>query len=163
MPLTPKKEPPYYTTTAGSNLLTLTDTQIKTIPTTGHQILPAPGNNKFYKILSATIITNSTAGAYVFTGDAWLFLTTNDPDWPLLSTWCQWSGGTANISVDHIPVPYTSASTSDIIANAAPFNKYADLINLPILLRDWNISSNYTGGNAANTMKIQIDYLTLQI
>jgi hypothetical protein len=143
--------------------VTLTDAQIKALPTTGIAIVPAQGANTICVPVSYKVFIDNSAGAYTNCADA---------NWDLYS-----DDVAAAVASDSLTaawplgIPLAAASTygytfpcqgalypgSGTFAGQS-FGLSTVLINKGIVIKDkWN-GSDYTGGNATNTAKIIIHY-----
>lgn len=132
--------------------VTLTDAQIKALPTTPIQIVATPGAGKYIKYLGSALVLDVTAGIYTnlntssmnirrvgqnpltvdFSGS---YLEDNSNIWVYQDT---------SVNDDGVPVPI------------------AELENLAIEISSQN-TGNLTGGNAANTLKITVYYIVVDL
>lgn len=146
--------------------VTLTDAQIKALPTTGINIVAAPGAAKFIALILAYLACDSTFGNYTnIDANALIQLTIVGE---LVSTRLRQAVNT-NISnllatSDKAIVALTHPQTETGVAGvdtAAPSPNYLpSLDNGALTLGCINgAAGNFTGGNAANTMKVTVFYL----
>lgn len=133
--------------------LTLTNAQIKALPTTPIEAIPAPGPGKqvvpwlaFCRLDSGGAYTNfdmSTLLALAYEESSNSILATSAPDLLLGS------------SVDYNLQLAPASGTGDVDAV---------VVDAPVMLKFANGSSgNLTGGNAANALTIQIYYGTIDV
>lgn len=149
--------------------LTLTDTQIKAAPTTLHfEIVPAAGG-KFNVPLWAYVFTDFSAGAYtnVSTGNYLGFIAIEVNNGNGYGSEYLFNDSTAAATVNY----------SELFAaqdRITPFGRYTDLgkafdekmarsqlisdFQGNICLSFFNTAGNFTGGNAANTLKVVLAY-----
>jgi hypothetical protein len=152
----------------GSSLLSatveLTDAQIKALPT-GFEIISAPGVGKILFPVAANFVLNI---AGVYTGDAasasWNLIYSTTTDY--VSAFVQSATILTNglgIKSGMFLIPYSKPSVSfDDASTTIPNN--VDRSNLGISIKDdWNGSSPYTGGNAANTLKVTVYYVEIDL
>lgn len=136
---------------------TLTDAMIKTLPTVGVEVAPAPGANKI-------IIPIAAFGMINYVGDAYI---NTDPSVMLLLGPSAMSGispisAYAERVYFQVPIPWSvqpssGAWSGKVISEAAQFDDSA--INAPLILKDeFPGGSNYTGGNPGNTMEVTVFY-----
>lgn len=166
MPLILKNTPPYYTTTALETQTTLTDAQIKTLPTTGIDIIPTPTNNKLIIITTAILLWNTSAGAYTNVDpSANIVLTYGDFDETATS-----NSGMHTDAANRITI-LSQAVMDDFRAAWAGYSiSYINgtlqtpIINKKISLWATNGAlGNFTGGNAANTLKVIVKHFTINL
>ena len=149
-------------------LKTLTDAQIKTLPSAAVDIVAAQGANKVIIPVSVFCVLNNSAGGYTNLG------TTTTAGWQL----------SGNDSIDLSSI----AEVSTILANPGSYalnllipkakvggatytgeitcisSALSDRSNLALQLVDfWTDGGNYTGGNAANTLKVYTYYAVVSL
>jgi hypothetical protein len=153
---------------------TLTDAQIKALPTTPITLVSAPGSGKRIKVIGAALRVDSTAGAYTnidatysaiavyYLGDFSQWATAGVVDdstaTPSLARRTTLSGGTGIGSAD-LP-PYVDIFTQgwtvpNIVGSGVSENKAL------AIAADNDGTGNFTGGNAANTLRVDVTYLVL--
>lgn len=149
-----------------SATVTLTDAQIKALPTTGIQLVAAPGANKINMVVSANWVLDLTSS---YTG-------VDDASPQLVYDAGFYISGAFNASVPlgESAGQYFGQFQIPFIADGAgnfagwPVTTYvgvtSGITNKAIrLFDDFNSPSNYTGGNAANTLKITVYYITVDL
>lgn len=149
--------------------VTLTHDQIKLLPTTPVEILAAPGVDKVYTIMSAIVLFHDAVDYTNVDAAATLRLdfTTNRTG---ASTRLEvgnenfFDWGAPDDVIGNLGVPnlfYNAATVTEI--HTAP-NQLAIIKNSPVDVAVANGAlGNFTGGNAANTLKVTVwyDILTL--
>jgi len=138
-----------------SATVTLTDAQIKALPTTPIEIVAAPGANKITLISSIILHLDWTAD---YTNIAGINVVG-----ALSGTNNGYMGGLLESAGD---VSGLLANGQDSFAFLFPVsNSYIDngLINDAFYLKSLNNSGNYTGGNAANTLKVTVYYIVVDL
>lgn len=129
--------------------VTLTDAQIKALPTTPVQIMAAPGANKVINVINIFNYLDATAGAY---GN----ITNAEP-----STYYDGTGGNISFGGDlDMENPVKS-----FVIQPLPgiLDITEDAINKGVMYYLENGASNYTGGNAANTLKVTVYYTVVDL
>lgn len=153
--------------TVYSASVTLTDAQIKALPTTPVELVAAPGAGKILLILSAFMLLDTSAGAYtnvnaaatggVDIGGAYgNFMQVLDPAGlvPALE-------GTDVLAFKLDTAVYISG---DQVYNNVAAYTVGDYVNTPIIIDLENSSDgNFTGGNAANTLKVTALYTIIDV
>lgn len=155
-------------------VVTLTDAQIKALPTTGVTIVGAPSSGYRNKLLGVTLRANTTAGAYtnidatygdlgLLSNNYWasLHLITDSTTSPALSQVSGFLGVASNRIADLLPgyleQPATTPNGWVVTPHVASADVDADAL---VLKADNNGAGNYTGGNAANTLKVTAYHAT---
>ncbi len=142
----------------------LTDAQIKALPTTGIEIVAAPGAGKAIDIISCIVSTNFVT-AYTNITDASLSFLDNDgseigltlPTTVILGTTTRYIGKMTT------PLVFLGSGSFDGSFITQP-TSFADIENKPIVIKDYYAGvSNYTGGNAANTLKVTVYYVVVDL
>jgi hypothetical protein len=149
-----------------SATVTLTDAEIKALPTTYKQIVPAPGAGKMLNFISSIINLDATAGAYTnIITDGLLFVGHDDY---LSEASCfanMPTGASKNISSLTASTISNSTYAGYLGYAIAVINNYSftDLENKPLKLHAINTEGDFTGGNAANTLQITVYYTITDI
>lgn len=137
----------------------LTDAQIKALPTTGVQIVAAPGENKLIRPTYVAMLLNNTAGAYtnasanaalifdVGTQTALFF----DENYNAALT------GSDSVVLALTPLQYVEAA--QVIGNLEGL--LVNMVNGALKIAGINTAGNWTGGNAANTLRVSVTYYIL--
>lgn len=147
--------------------VTLTDAQIKALPTTGVPVVAAPAAGYRVKLISGTISLNSVAGAYTnFNADGLLgfFIGTirlsakiyNDTGGTLASTSLTDFLGAAHQRIADLGM----VLDPDVSILGGPTDLGAKSLDVKA---DNKTSGAFTGGNAANSMKVFAYYVLEQL
>lgn len=167
--------------------VTLTDAEIKALPTTPITIVAAPGAGFYYDLLSASLALDNNAGAYtnidtgatigdlptlqLQTGTGAYLTSVIYNDANMLG----WLTGTAIAhltgflgTVGSRVIRLVPAAFADVYPNGwgilSVHNALTDHENQPINLGMYNLAlGNLTGGNAANTMVVNITYVKVAV
>lgn len=144
----------------------LTDAQIKALPTTPIEIVAAPGANKRILPIMGLVYGDFSAGTYTANADSsWEFNFTV----PGLSASCvipvqNYLQSASKISIV-FPFPamqVTGNVTLTPLIESLGATSYLD--NLSLYFGDIYAGvSNYTGGNAANTLKVTVYYVVVDL
>lgn len=154
--------------------LILTDAQIKALPTTPIELVAAPGVGKIIQLISANFILDNVAGAYVANADSSFtisFLAFGNQSSVTVPQLVQGILQTAiaNPYISEFSIlPTVPGAGTFLGLNVAPSSFVLTLDgveNCPLVIGDYwaGHGINYTGGNAANTLKVNLwyDILTL--
>lgn len=147
--------------------VTLNNTQIRALPTTGVELIPAQGPNTVVQPVVIFGVMDTTGGAYTNTADA-SFVLMQGPDW---------ISSTSNVVSILTEVgdrrPFWMVMPRATVG-AAPFTGevvapvglelLSNRINAPTKIKDdYSGGSNYTGGHASNTFRITIYYIVFDV
>lgn len=144
---------------------TLTDAEIQALPTTAPLIVPAPGSGQMHRFISGVIVLDTTAGAY-----------TNVDLQTILYLFYEAQGFSASNNVfassDALTVAQQTVINLTPIVRGQPENDpqiedHAPLSAVdgqPLLFGIYNANpGDFTGGHPANTMRIAVTYLTIDL
>lgn len=124
----------------------LTDAQIKALPTTLIEAIPAPGAGKVIMPVMMYGALNSTAGAYAENVKPGIQYTEEHGE---ITNPIIFFSGVAGIRAcyatpfDQLPIPDTA-------------------INSPLFIESQDVA-DYTGGHASNTLKITVGYIIIDV
>jgi hypothetical protein len=146
---------------------TLTNAQIKALPTTPITIVSAPGSGKRIKLIAVTLNASFAAGAYtnVDTNGSDLVIIGDGGDW-LVSPLVNDTGASITLLTDFFHAANTVTDLAPVaIYPTGGWNKYNDppsptgnLDNHAIQIGMDN-GSNLTGGNNANSLTVVLYYV----
>lgn len=150
-----------------SNPTELTNDQIKSLPSTPFQIVPAPGAGKFIFPVAAFGILNTLAGRYTnIAGAVWNIEWNGDRGSGapvLIENYLDTEG----ISMVNFSFPSTVPGEDSLVGSNPSkgiFSAFPTFENSPLYLRDvWNGVSNYTGGHADNKLKVTVYYVVVDL
>ena len=149
--------------------VTLTDAQIKALPTTPVVIIPAPGANRFIVLVQAIAIIDTLAGLYTnVSADVYvqLLLSPGDQDFAVSnpSDASATAGllGTTRAAIFLTPFSYagTGGQSGLIISN---YGAESSVVNQSLAIAMTNDDGDLTGGNVANTLTVAVSYLVLSL
>jgi hypothetical protein len=150
-----------------SATITLTDAQIKALPTTPFQLVAAPGAGKMILPQSAILILDWTADYASI--DAACYMQIQTPDETLVLSFSENTGdggpnaifaaGGDAIGVFGIRQQVVSSFTRMLSGGLAQ----SSFNNQPLQLLIGNNGVNLTGGNAANTLKVTVYYVVVDL
>jgi hypothetical protein len=155
---------------AGSLLsasVTLTDAQIKALPSTAVELVAAPGAGKIINVLSCRVALDNSSGAYTNATDASLVL-------KLGSLWI------SSVMITDTALLGTTPDSTNFVLPASTYmtvgtfngeilsslqgNTIAGQENVALDIKDdYAGGSDYTGGNAANTLKVTVYYVVVDL
>lgn len=145
--------------------ITLTDAQIKTLPTAPRDIVAAPGAGKIIVPISAMVILNTTAGAYTGVTDA-SFQLSMQGTYVSAPVIAQASLLDTGINILPMLIPIAENGTGAFDGTVVTRNNaiQGDWENKPLQIFDFYAGiGNYGGGNSANTMKVLVSYIIVDI
>lgn len=153
------------------SIVTLTDAQIKALPTTSIELVAAPGSGSRILFLFADLNINAAAGAYTnISNDGYIYIGNGAAD--------ATSGYIANDNTLTSPITYLTSflSANHKIAYLQQWQSMREqndwgLLGAPYLFSGYdnatlelfaiNAAGNYTGGNAANSLIVSVYYVIL--
>lgn len=144
--------------------VTLTNAQIKALPTTPVEIVAAQGSGKVIVPVIATAYINTSGGAYTGVTDASIVLIDNNSDYLSSVTKIQSPLGSPAANFIIIPCPYMSTGSATFSGITISDQNFSLPDNQSLSIKDdWGGLSNYGGGNAANTLKVTVYYLVVDL
>jgi len=150
-----------------STIVTLTDEQIKSLPNTPVEILPAPGGNKMFVPVFAVFTLDAIGGAYTNLDTdplPYLLLAPDDFEAELTNYALGMPATTATkrtIVVTYSQKAMTSgALETSVIGTDEPS---VNLFNQNICIWANNNAGNFEGGDPANTLTITVYYVIVDL
>lgn len=148
-----------------SQTVTLTDAQIKALPTTPVEIIPALGQGKRILWLGGDVVLDTSAGAYdpPDAGAFWQLCYLTSPFQQEASGLIS-VGAMADPGVFEAPVPPLGSYNAAEGYLAGGLTGADAIDNVGLGIADmYNGVPNYTGGNAANTLKVTVLYTIIDV
>jgi len=131
--------------------ITLTDAQIKALPTTGVELIAAPGANKIAWVIAAYLRFESHGAYSNFDMSVHLDVGCPSPADPM-----------ADVTIGDLLLGSSVNKNSPMAMATGMGTVDADIVNKAVQLYATNGSSgNFTGGNAANKLKVFLRYIVL--
>lgn len=143
--------------------VTLTDAQVKALPTTGVQVVAAPGANKLLVVVSSVWTLDNTHGAYTNFSSFVTTLNYGSTGTPASAPYDEANNGAfADTSAVHLLGVFLGVG--DGAGQAAWFADRATVVDTGLTVKAVNASAgDLTGGNAANTLSVSATYFTIGI
>jgi len=139
----------------------LTDAQIKALPTIPVEIVPPPGANKVIQLVGCTFSYNTSAGAYTLPGTPGnILVAINIPPGTASLGVGYNTTGTLDTTTPQLRSSFWGATFIDIAQNAFP--SQAEVVNKNLGVYS-DASADFTGGNAANTLKVTVYYTIVEL
>jgi hypothetical protein len=137
---------------------TLTDAQIKALPTTPVELVPAQGVGKMIKFMGGILRIDTTAGLYTndnayntFVGIFLLTANVNNAIYfPDLN-----AGDDRLCNLAPLVNPDGANPTAFLVENVYAINAVE---NMPLTIKSTNTGGNFTGGDPANTLEVTVYY-----
>ena len=153
-----------------SATVTLTDAQIKALPTTGVEIVAAQGVNTIINPLNAVIVFNWAADYTNIDGACQLFIQADSGN-STLDFLRQADGNVVSDFFANGSSTFINIQSNQKVAN---INGNTTVANSPAFISDFEnqglsikinngASGNLTGGNAANTLKVTVYYTVVDL
>jgi hypothetical protein len=151
-----------------SAMVTLTDAQIKNSPSSYHEIVASPGTNKLLVFQSAVLILDTTAGGYtnVTNGNGF------NSSFVFVYGENSFAASNFGVLIDFMTTaadkviffssPSVLAGTTPYLTDNGDVSEF-DVVNKPINFTIYNDDGNFTGGNAANTLKVTVYYIEVDL
>lgn len=132
--------------------VTLTDAQIKALPTTPIELIAAPGAGKMISVLFINWKIDVTAGIYTNLGNTWdlRYGTASSGNTPPSSAYLE---DNSNVWVSQMYPDVSEEPQNISVFNNKNLNLFYDNLG----------GGNLTGGNAANTLKIIVYYVVVDL
>ncbi|HEX4875753.1 MAG TPA: hypothetical protein VFV31_03720 [Chitinophagaceae bacterium] len=158
------------TQTIQSATVTLTDAQIKALPSTAVEIVAAQGSGKVALPIYFSVYIDTSGGSYSGVTNASAILIYESLSGvkylsSVLPTESALSGTLKTFNFSNCPFSEQGfAVYSGININTLSIQQPYEPDNLAIKISgSYNGTSNYTGGNAANTMKVTVYYIVVDL
>ena len=146
-----------------SATVTLTDAQIKALPTTPIQILPTPAAGKIYLVISAVFYVDTRNGAYSNINSDFFCALVTDDWYDNVSHQLQarmFNRTTRSLAFSN----YAELASPSSHGQVAFGEDYEDSYDQPINLYCDNLSDgDFTDGDASNSMKVTVHYIELTL
>lgn len=151
--------------------VTLTDAQIKALPTTPIQVADAPGADKFISLIHAVIILDNVNGGYGnIAGGTSTLVSFGVGELVALQTasslYVESDMGDFEFpSSSPFPIMFSAPANigTGLFAAAGPADSNS-VNNKPLYILGANgVNGNFTGGNAANTLKVTVYYVIVDL
>jgi hypothetical protein len=126
--------------------VTLTDAQIKALPTTAIQIVAAPGAGKVIAPLTAIILTEITTE----------YTNVNSPSMLVIA---EGAASVFDTDADDRALYFPDAD----IVQLSTLASVTRMENTALSILSSNELGNFTGGNAANTLKVTVYYMVVDL
>lgn len=152
--------------------ISLTDAQIKALPTTPVEAVPAPGAGKMLIPLSVVVHVDGVGGAYdnIDLADGYIALAWNGAvDAVYLALTDGTLGQVFNLlgaaTNCLVIVPPNSEYSSVYLSTGGPHNTrlISEVVNQGLDIYAFNSLGNFTGGDAANSMKVTVLYTIIDV
>jgi hypothetical protein len=141
----------------------VTNANLLTVPATPVVLIAAPGSGFVLRLLMATLTVNATAGAYAVGADDYLFIGYNGLESAIASAYVANDSGLGLTDLDTLMevadvndvqlAPYSQAQTTFGVLGLPGLLSARE--NQPLSL---GASGTFTGGNAANTLRVTLYY-----
>jgi hypothetical protein len=155
--------------------VTLTDAQIKALPSAPITLVPALGTGIWAKPIALTLFANVTNATYTNINTTYSALSLSITDavgsWiavpvvndntttPAMDRVTGFLGGSVHDSMMAMPVPYMDINGDQWLPNVQTIVSGGSVADLPVVLAmDNNGSGNLTGGHASNTLRVILYY-----
>ena len=148
----------------GSAVLTLTNAQLIALPTVPVAVLVAPPAGSVIQVVRATVIVDATAGAYTnVDATAGLYLGYGGATNKATNAGaCTGSIDTAQKSVFLLAGGLISTAIDTTPGALVGVSTHYDAVAVDIVINN-AAAGNLTGGNAANTARITVDFLVVAL
>lgn len=148
-----------------SATVTLTDAQIKALPTTYIEVVATPGANKLLVFIKAVLFFDFEVGVWFYgnvSSNNAMFISYDD-DFYDASNYSRLTSESAP-AVSIVSSSNKPNSTDYPNSTLTEVNSvYGDIVNRPLKLVMYNDDGDLTGGNAANTLKVTVYYVVVDL